>query len=80
MPHPALPPLPDDAERALAASRRRVRVAAVQMVSTPRVAENLAVAEKWIAKAAAQGAQIDGLRLLDDWNFAPHLDALTEQT
>ncbi len=61
MPHPALPPLPDDAERALAASSRRVRVAAVQMVSTPRVAENLAVAEKWIAKAAAQGAQIIAL-------------------
>lgn len=38
-----------------------VRVAAVQMVSTPRVAENLKTAERLVAKAVAQGAQLVAL-------------------
>jgi len=38
-----------------------VRVAAVQMVSGPRVAENLAVAARWVAEAAAQGATLVAL-------------------
>lgn len=38
-----------------------VRVAAVQMVSTPRVEENLATAGRLIAEAAGQGARLVGL-------------------
>ncbi len=37
------------------------KVAAVQMVSTPRVEENLACAERLIAEAVAQGAQLVAL-------------------
>ena len=40
---------------------RNVRVAAVQMVSTPRVDENLQAAEALIAQAVAQGAQLVAL-------------------
>ena len=40
---------------------RNVRVAAVQMVSTPRVDENLKAAETLIAQAVAQGAQLVAL-------------------
>ena len=40
---------------------RNVRVAAVQMVSTPRVEENLKTAEALIAQAVAQGAQLVAL-------------------
>lgn len=40
---------------------KNFRVAAVQMVSTPRVDENLRVAEALIAKAAGQGAQLVAL-------------------
>ena len=40
---------------------RNVRVAAVQMVSTPRVGENLKTAEALIAQAVAQGAQLVAL-------------------
>ena len=39
----------------------KTRLAAVQMVSTPRVDENLASAERLIAEAAAQGAQFVAL-------------------
>lgn len=38
-----------------------VTVAAIQMVSTPRVAENLVLAAEWIAHAAAQGAELVAL-------------------
>jgi len=38
-----------------------LRVAAVQMVSTPRVADNLATAARLVADAAAQGAQLVAL-------------------
>ena len=40
---------------------RNVRVAAVQMVSTPRVGENLKTAEALIAQAVTQGAQLVAL-------------------
>lgn len=40
---------------------KNFRVAAVQMVSTPRVDENLGVAEALIAQAAGQGAQLVAL-------------------
>ena len=40
---------------------RNVRVAAVQMVSTPRVEENLKAAETLIVQAVAQGAQLVAL-------------------
>ena len=39
----------------------KCRVAAVQMVSTPRVDENLATAGRLIAEAVAQGAQLVAL-------------------
>ena len=51
----------NEALAALRQSAGRARVAAVQMVSTPRVAENLAVAGELIAEAAAQGAQLVAL-------------------
>lgn len=38
-----------------------LRVAAVQMISTPRVADNLAVAGRLVAEAAAQGARLVAL-------------------
>ena len=38
-----------------------VRVAAVQMVSGPRVADNLAIAGHWVAEAVAQGATLVAL-------------------
>ena len=44
-----------------AAPRQNARVAAVQMVSTPRVDENLATAGRLIAEAVAQGAQLVAL-------------------
>ena len=37
---------------------KNVRLAAVQMISTPRVDENLRVAARLIADAVAQGAQL----------------------
>lgn len=39
----------------------KVRIAAVQMVSGPKVADNLAVAERYVAEAARQGAQLVAL-------------------
>jgi predicted amidohydrolase len=39
----------------------RIRIAAVQMISTPEVAPNLATAGRWVAEAAAQGAQLVAL-------------------
>ncbi|WP_153111698.1 carbon-nitrogen hydrolase family protein [Propionivibrio limicola] len=42
-------------------AKKNARVAAVQMVSTPRVAENLKVAGELIAEAAAQGAELVAL-------------------
>lgn len=39
----------------------KIKVAACQMVSTPRVEDNLRTAEKLIAEAAQQGAQLVGL-------------------
>jgi predicted amidohydrolase len=38
-----------------------MKIAAVQMVSTPRVADNLALAEQGVAEAAAKGAQFVAL-------------------
>ncbi|MEO8407130.1 MAG: carbon-nitrogen hydrolase family protein, partial [Oxalobacteraceae bacterium] len=35
-----------------------IRVAAVQMISTPHPAENIAVARRLVAQAAQQGAQL----------------------
>lgn len=50
------------ASESLADGRRsNVRVAAVQMVSTPRVEENLKTAETLIAQAVRQGAQLVAL-------------------
>jgi nitrilase len=40
---------------------KNIRVAAVQMISTPRVAENLATAGALIAEAAGQGARLVAL-------------------
>ena len=42
-------------------SQRKVRVAAVQMVSGPRVADNLAAAGRLVAEAVAQGAGLVAL-------------------
>ncbi len=42
-------------------TKMNARVAAVQMVSTPRVEENLATADRLIAEAVAQGAQLVAL-------------------
>ena len=41
--------------------KRRFKVAAIQMVSTPVVAENLASAAELVARAAAQGAELVAL-------------------
>jgi len=41
--------------------QEKIRIAAVQMVSGPKVADNLATAEHWIAEAARQGAQLVAL-------------------
>ena len=51
----------NEALAAMAGSAVRTGVAAVQMVSTPRVADNLATAERLIAEAAAQGAGLVAL-------------------
>ena len=51
----------NEALAAMAGSSLRTRVAAVQMVSTPRVADNLATAAALIAEAAAQGASLVAL-------------------
>ena len=40
---------------------KKLRVAAVQMCSTPRVDENLATAARLIAEAATQGAELVAL-------------------
>jgi predicted amidohydrolase len=42
-------------------SRTPLRVAAVQMISTPRVADNLATAGRLVAEAVAQGARLVAL-------------------
>ena len=51
----------NEALAAMAGGSLRTRVAAVQMVSTPRVADNLATAAALIAEAAAQGASLVAL-------------------
>lgn len=51
----------DDSEAACSPTPPRWRVAAVQMVSTPCVTENLAGAARLIADAVAQGAQLVSL-------------------
>ena len=51
----------NEALAAMAGSAVRTGVAAVQMVSTPRVADNHATAERLIAEAAAQGAGLVAL-------------------
>ena len=43
------------------ANKQNVRVAAVQMVSTPRVADNLAMAGELVAEAVRQGARLVAL-------------------
>jgi hypothetical protein len=68
---PNCPILPTRPERAMnppsndlqyaSQNRPRVRVAAVQMVSTPRVDENLRTAATLIAEAVAQGAALVAL-------------------
>lgn len=40
---------------------KKIRLAAVQMISGPRVADNLAEAERWIVEACRQGAQLVAL-------------------
>lgn len=42
-------------------AKRNARVAAVQMISGPRVEDNLATAGKWVAEAVAQGAELVAL-------------------
>jgi len=42
-------------------ARAPFKAAAVQMVSTPKVEENLAAAARLIAQAAEQGAKLVGL-------------------
>ncbi|HMY07934.1 MAG TPA: nitrilase-related carbon-nitrogen hydrolase, partial [Accumulibacter sp.] len=51
-------PLPNNPDPSASPAASRWRVAAVQMVSTPRVDENLNVAARLVADAAAQGAQL----------------------
>src|SRR5574343_297408 len=41
--------------------RRDCRLAAIQMVSGPRVADNLATAARWVALAVEQGADLVAL-------------------
>jgi predicted amidohydrolase len=41
--------------------QKKVRIAAVQMISGPKVEDNLAEAGRWIAEAARQGAQLVAL-------------------
>lgn len=72
---------------------RSVRVAAVQMVSTPRVEENLGVAGMLVAEAVAQGAELvalpeyfpimgmsegDKVRVREDYGCGPIQDFLAE--
>ena len=40
---------------------KNVKIAAIQMVSTPDLATNLARARHWLAEAAAQGAELVAL-------------------
>ena len=71
---------------------RSVRVAAVQMVSTPRVEENLGVAGMLVAEAVAQGAELvalpeyfpimgmsegDKVRVREDYGCGPIQDFLS---
>lgn len=42
-------------------SQKKFRIAAVQMISGPKVADNLAEAERWIVEATRQGAQLVAL-------------------
>lgn len=51
-------PLPSKPDPAVSPVTRRWRVAAVQMVSTPRIDENLTVAARLIADAVTQGARL----------------------
>ncbi|HOL63795.1 MAG TPA: carbon-nitrogen hydrolase family protein [Accumulibacter sp.] len=51
----------NDSEAVFSSASLRWRVAAVQMVSTPRVADNLTCAARLIADAVAQGAQLVSL-------------------
>src|SRR5438445_13393360 len=44
--------------RSLENGARQMKIAAIQMVSTPRVGDNLAAARRLVAQAAAGGAQL----------------------
>ena len=74
-------------------SKQNCRIAAVQMVSGPRVADNLATAGHWVAEAVAQGAQLvvlpeyfpiigaadaDRVRAREDFGGGPVQDWLAE--
>ena len=54
-------PPTDDVSPGVAPKAARLRVAALQMVSTPRVDENLRAAARLIADAVAQGAELVAL-------------------
>ena len=41
--------------------QKKVRIAAIQMISGPKIDDNLAEAERWIIEAARQGAQLVAL-------------------
>ena len=53
-----MPHMNEGADAATIDATVKFRLAAIQMVSTPRVDENLAVADRLLAEAAAQGARL----------------------
>ena len=53
-----MPHMNEGADAAATEAAVKFRLAAIQMVSTPRVDENLAVADRLLAEAAAQGARL----------------------
>ena len=53
-----MPHMNERADAATTDATVKFRLAAIQMVSTPRVDENLAVADRLLAEAAAQGARL----------------------
>ena len=51
-------PKTNNAQNTVEDAPAKFRLAAIQMLSTPRVDENLATADRLLADAAAQGAQL----------------------
>ena len=45
----------------MSVQQKKIRIAAVQMISGPQVEDNLAEAERWIVEASRQGAQLIAL-------------------